>query len=427
MLHLFRTGIIPLWLYTVGILAEPHPPRASLLDLLQLNPPPPGIMQLWQSSLTRYAQQGFSAQAQGMWLQTQDQLWVSHNALNPLPAASLTKTATTLAVLKTWGPDHTFVTEVRATGPVVNGVLQGDLVMVGGGDPLFVGPEALSVGHSLNQMGVLQVSGDLIIVGAFSMDFLTDPIQAGERLRQGFQGQIYPSAEENRYTTPPARNISSALDIQGSVRWTAVPPQSQLLLRHSSLPLYALLKQMNVNSNNALAESFTAMLGGVANIMAPVTASTGVSVKEINLLNGSGLGQENRLSPRAVVAILQGIQRELTTHQMTLADVFPVAKHDRGTIEDRPLPTAAIVKTGTLWNVSALAGVIQTQKRGPVWFTLINRGENIDGFRQTQDRLLQQLTQALGAAPVAIPALRPSRVMPTLGDPQRNHLRPQSS
>lgn len=427
MLHLFSTGIVPLWLSAVGILANHNPPQAGMLDLLLLNPPPQNIPQIWQSSLTRYTQQGFSPQAQGMWLQTQDRLLVSHNALQPLPAASLTKTATTLAVLRAWGPHYTFVTEIRATGPTVNGVVQGDLVIVGGGDPLFVGLEAISVGHSLNQMGIQRVSGDLIIAGAFSMDFLTDPIQAGERLRQGFQGHIYPSAEENSYTSPAARVVSSALDINGSVRRHPFPPPSKLLLRHTSLPLYALLKQMNVNSNNALADTFTAMLGGAPNLTAQVTAAIGVSAEEINVQNGSGLGPENRLSPRAVVAILQGIQQELTTHQMTLADVFPVAKRDLGTIEDRQLPIATIVKTGTLWNVSALAGVIPTQKRGPVWFTIINRGENIAGFRQDQDRILQQLSQTLGATSTAIHHLSPSRGTPALGDPQRNQLPTQPS
>lgn len=391
-----------------------------MLDLLLLNPPQHEIPQIWQSSLARYSQQGFSPQAQGFWLQTQNRLLLNHNALQPLPAASLTKIATTLASLKAWGPHHVFVTEVRATGPIVEGVLQGDLVIVGGGDPLFVGIEAISVGNSLNQMGIQRVTGDLMIVGAFSMDFLTDPVQSGERLRQGFRGQIYQTSEENSYTAPPAQIVSSKLTIDGVVKWSAVPPPARVKLRHSSLPVYALLKQMNVNSNNALAESLASMIGGGSKVRVQVTSATRVPAREINLLNGSGLGQGNRLSPRAVVAILQGIQRELATHQMTLADVFPVAKRDLGTIEDRKLPAATIVKTGTLWNVSALAGVLPTQKMGPIWFTIINRGENIEGFRQDQDRILQQLVKILGVTRADGRELNPSRPTPALGDPQRN-------
>jgi D-alanyl-D-alanine carboxypeptidase/D-alanyl-D-alanine-endopeptidase (penicillin-binding protein 4) len=41
----------------------------------------------------------------------------------------LTKIATSLAALKTWGPSYQFETLISATGPVQNGVLQGDLVI----------------------------------------------------------------------------------------------------------------------------------------------------------------------------------------------------------------------------------------------------------------------------------------------------------
>ena len=48
--------------------------------------------------------------------------------------ASFTKTYSTGAAWLTWGPDHTLITPVKRTGEVVDGVLQGDLVLVGKGD-----------------------------------------------------------------------------------------------------------------------------------------------------------------------------------------------------------------------------------------------------------------------------------------------------
>lgn len=422
MLQLFSTGIIPLWLNTAGLLEKQTVPSLEMLDFLQLTLPDPHISQIWKTYISTLSDRGFNATAQGCWVQTQDQLLLHDNGLQPLPAASLTKVATSLAALKLWEPDHQFVTEVRTNGSIQNGVLQGDLVIVGGGDPLFVGPEATSLGHSLQKMGIQRVSGDLVITGAFSMDFLSDPVQSGQRLRQGFQGQVYQTSEENGYTSPPLQQPSN-LEIVGSVQWLPIPPPaSTVLIRHSSLPLYALLKQMNVNSNNAVAESLATNMGGASTSISQGVAATGVPAREILLKNGSGLGQNNRLSPRAVVALLQGIQEELQAHNLTIADVFPVARQDQGTIAERSLPTAAIVKTGTLWNVSALAGVIPTQKFGPVWFTIINRGDNVEGFRQDQDRILQQLTQKLGTPLGSIPSLKPSLPVPLLGDLTRNQV-----
>jgi D-alanyl-D-alanine carboxypeptidase/D-alanyl-D-alanine-endopeptidase (penicillin-binding protein 4) len=88
--------------------------------------------------------------------------------------------------------------------------------------------------------------------------------------------------------------------------------------------------------------------------------------------------------------------------------VFPVAGQDQGTIRRRQLPATSVVKTGTLRNVSTLAGVILTRKHGPVWFALINQGVDLGEYRTQQDILLQALIHHWGAVDFPPPDFSPT-------------------
>jgi len=60
---------------------------------------------------------------------------LEHNSDKVLSAASLMKLVTTNTALEVFGPGHTFSTRIWMTGEKVNGVLKGDLILEGGGDP----------------------------------------------------------------------------------------------------------------------------------------------------------------------------------------------------------------------------------------------------------------------------------------------------
>jgi D-alanyl-D-alanine carboxypeptidase/D-alanyl-D-alanine-endopeptidase (penicillin-binding protein 4) len=57
------------------------------------------------------------------------------NSDDPLKPASLLKLVTSAAALETLGPDRVFTTTVQTYDAVEKGTLQGDLIVVGGGDP----------------------------------------------------------------------------------------------------------------------------------------------------------------------------------------------------------------------------------------------------------------------------------------------------
>ncbi|MBE9126322.1 MULTISPECIES: D-alanyl-D-alanine carboxypeptidase [unclassified Coleofasciculus] len=357
---------------------------------------------------------------QGIWMESEQNILADHQGNIPLPAASLTKIATTLASLKKWEPSHQFETLVSTTGSIKNGVLQGDLVVTGSSDPLFVWEEAIAIGNSLNQLGIRRVTGSLVIVGDFYMNFEEDPIIAGKLLHQALNASRWSPQAATQHRAMPPRTPKPQVAIAGQVKVpTTAPANTTLLLRHQSLPLAQILWHMNVYSNNPMAEMLAKSVGGAGVVAKQAAESADVPQNEIQLINGSGLGVENRISPRAVTAMLMAIERVLEPHQMGVEDVFPQSGRDRhGTLFARKIPLGTAIKTGTLRQVSALAGVMPTSDRGRVWFAIINGGSsNIWEFREQQDQILEQLSQKWGNS--AVLNVNTAQSPPLLGDPKR--------
>ncbi len=76
-----------------------------------------------------------------------------------LPPASVAKALTALYALDVLGADHRFQTKLVATGPVIGGVLDGDLVLVGGGDSMLNTDHLAQLARSLKSAGLREVRG----------------------------------------------------------------------------------------------------------------------------------------------------------------------------------------------------------------------------------------------------------------------------
>jgi D-alanyl-D-alanine carboxypeptidase/D-alanyl-D-alanine-endopeptidase (penicillin-binding protein 4) len=382
--------------------------------------PDPRVAAIVADYLQDLTKKGLNSSQQRVLIETEWADLADHQGNLPASGASLTKIATTLAAVETWPLDHRFATRFYSTGEVKNGVLEGDLIIEGEGDPLFVWEEAIAVGNGLHQLGIRQVKGDLIVTGKFAMNFQTDPLKAGELLKIGLDQSKWSKETQKAFQSLPSGTQAPQVKILGMVRASQIRPENaRLLLRHQSLTLTELLRQMNIYSNNVMSEMLADLLGGPAAVDAINTKITGVGAEEIQLINGSGLGVENRLSPRAVIEILKALDRKLANQPIQVADLFPVGGRDtKGTMQWRAIPKGVMIKTGTLAQVSALAGEIPTQERGKVWFVIMNAGSgNIEGFRNQQDRVLQALDQHWQILPEATKGSIPPRAF--LGDPSR--------
>jgi len=399
-----------------------------------------GVSSAWggaPSSLAGLARTVMGA-GQGVYVEAADgAVLVSQAADVAVHPASVSKIPTTLALLRKFGGEHRFVTVFASDGRVrEDGTLDGDLIVEAGGDPYFVDENALLVAERLQQLGVRRVAGQLLVRGAFTFDWNRD--DEGVHLRQVLSGRAPAAAwaavhaldapgpegaeiELAGLPPMPALQFAAAAGplLAGSVIAAAAGQRSaeslvsesrpvgvgreQTLVVHRSQPLLSLVKSLNDYSNNIFTPLAEAA-GGASEVEALARSAVAPAMRvEITLGDGAGMDPSNRMSPRAVVALLRVLERELAASGHTLTDILPVAGIDEGTLHLR-LNAAdeagrVVGKTGTFgdYGASALVGAFVTRDRGEVYFALLNHGVPVPLARHRQDRFVAALLARLHA------------------------------
>jgi len=339
------------------------------------------------------------------------------NPDRPVHPASVTKIATTLALLRELGPEHRFETSFRAGGALRDGVIDGNLVVAGGRDPFLVYEGAFLVLLELHRLGIRRVAGRVDVHGPLLFNWSADA--AGRRLQQALAGQTGPAGQPGgnggaaawaavQGVRDDARRLQLkdiALGFGG--RSGSAPAEGPVLVVHQSPPLLRIVKELNGYSNNIF-HLLSDQIGGATAVERIARQSVGPELHpQIVITNAAGGGKTNRLSPRAAVAIIRALDAELRRHGLSLADVMPVAGIDRGTLEDRltaPLHRGAVVaKTGTYGSLGAcaLAGTARTRRFGTVTFAVLDRGLPVPEARRRQDAFLEALLDLAGAEPRA--------------------------
>ena len=83
----------------------------------------------------------------------------SRNPDRPFIPASVAKVPTAVTVLDLLGSDFRFRTEVVVTGPVIGGIVNGDLYLRGGGDPFLTADHLADLVNQLAALGIRGVAG----------------------------------------------------------------------------------------------------------------------------------------------------------------------------------------------------------------------------------------------------------------------------
>ena len=117
-----------------------------------------------------------------------------------IPASSL-KTLTTATALEMLGPDFRFETRLLAAAPMVEGVIEGDLILRGGGDPVLSLADLAQCAAALHARGLREVRGRVLGDGGLFTGSLYGDFWDWGDIGNGYSSPVCGlNLEHNRYT-----------------------------------------------------------------------------------------------------------------------------------------------------------------------------------------------------------------------------------
>ena len=321
--------------------------------------------------------------------------------------ASVEKLFTTSTVLLRMGTGGTLATRALTDGTLhPDGVLRGDVYLVGGGDPTLTGGHLQRLAQRLTTHGVKTIQGRV-----YGDESLFDSRRGGPRTRfafDGFMGGVLSALAYRRGfdddLSPPADaadRFAAYLRLAGVAvpaggRAGVAPPGAQEIARVVSPPMRDLTRMVNGASDNFAAEMLFKALG--AQFGSGGTHAAGQSVVSSQMKglgvnpsvsDGSGLSRANRTTPRQVVRLFEQMA-ERPDEGVALRASLPVAGRS-GTLTRRmrgtPAERSCRAKTGTLNSVSALAGICVTKAGNEVAFAFLLNGVNTTSAKRIEDRM----------------------------------------
>lgn len=259
--------------------------------------------------------------------------------------------------------------------------------------------------------GYLVVTNDAVTVdgGEPSIRFSSRPNDAGTQARVWGTIPLGRRVRQRSRIDNPSLFAGAALleamrslgiRVRGTVREGEIVQPARLLAHHSSAPLSTVLWLVGKQSDNFTAETVLKTLGAQGS--APATwerareaaqqylDTVGLGRDDYRLVNGSGLFDANRYTPRQLVTVLRSVWQDQTIRSEFVSQLATGGVD--GTLAGRYRRSPALrnvrAKTGTLTSVTALSGyVLAPSGRHTVAFSiLINNARG----RVARGRALQE-------------------------------------
>jgi D-alanyl-D-alanine carboxypeptidase/D-alanyl-D-alanine-endopeptidase (penicillin-binding protein 4) len=347
-------------------------------------------------------------------IRTGEVLFSRHPRLSLAPA-STEKLTLSYALLSTLGPAYRIRTEVLGAGAASGATWQGSLTLKGYGDPTLSTGDLRALAGRVWALGIRRITGGVVADESYFDTRRTAPGWKPAYYRNesaplsalavdggGVHGVV---------STDPALAATRRFRDELRARGIAVPrpvrrgvATGSVLAATASLPLGRVLRRVNGDSENFVAEILLKHLGAVETgrgttaagirVVRRALAEAGVPLGGVRLADGSGLSRLDRLTADALVAVLEVAWRD-PAMRAVLLDTLAVAGV-RGTLERRLLraPAAGRVfaKTGTTSAASTLSGYVG----GRYVFAVLHNGLPVSTWwaREAQDRFVTVLARS---------------------------------
>ncbi len=388
------------------------PPAPVLPPPSTATPPPAGdpavVSTAWGRSIDRL----IGPRQVSVAVRVGTRLVYTHLATVRSTPASNQKVLLSMTALSELGPGYRIPTDAAVIrGSLHKGVVNGDLWIVGHGDPEFDDAAAGDLAAKLRVAGIRRITGAVI---GDTGGFLRDRHAPGwhpmalDNIGLPTALSFDHNAGPTRYVLTPERGAARAvtaglrgegIEVGGSPR-TAIPTDVlKPVASVRSAPLAAILRRQNINSDNLDAETLSKVLGAKFGGEGSIAAGASVIQAwlhdrgvQANVMDASGLSYRDRISTLGLSGLLASALRRPWGGFLRASLPAP----GQGTMRDRLAGIAVRAKTGTLaQGISALSGYLRLRSGPTASFSILSRGVTKDVAIRLEDRIVRTLSSRL--------------------------------